>query len=70
VVTLRAVEKFEGVLTTAAGLVAPGGRLCLLIGSGQLAIAQEMLKSGWNWRDPVAIPRSAERVVVIADKSQ
>ena len=70
VVTLRAVEKFEGVLTTAAGLVAPGGRLCLLIGSAQLAIAQEMLKSGWNWRDPVAIPRSAERVVVIADKSQ
>lgn len=70
VVTLRAVEKFEGVLPTAADLVAPDGRLCLLIGSGQLAKAQEILKLGWSWRHPVAIPQSAERVVAIADKSQ
>ncbi len=34
VVTLRAVEKFAAVLPVASGLVAPGGRLCLLIGAG------------------------------------
>lgn len=35
VVTLRAVERFESALPVAAGLVAPGGRLCLLIGAGR-----------------------------------
>jgi 16S rRNA (guanine527-N7)-methyltransferase len=36
VVTLRAVEKFESVLPIAKKLVAPGGRICLLIGRAQV----------------------------------
>jgi 16S rRNA (guanine527-N7)-methyltransferase len=35
VVTLRAVERFESVLPVAAGLLATGGRLCLLIGASR-----------------------------------
>ena len=37
VVTLRAVERFETILPTAANLVAPTGRIALLIGSAQLS---------------------------------
>jgi 16S rRNA (guanine527-N7)-methyltransferase len=66
VVTLRAVEKFERVLPVAAGLVAPGGRLCLLIGEKQLATAREFVREPFSWRDPVAIPQSDGRVVAIA----
>ncbi len=68
VVTLRAVERFEETLPIAATLVAPRGRLCLLIGSRQLEKAREVLDSGWSWRNPAAIPQSEERVVAIADK--
>jgi 16S rRNA (guanine527-N7)-methyltransferase len=38
VVTLRAVEKFESVLPIAKKLVAPGGRICLLISRTQLPV--------------------------------
>ncbi len=43
VVTLRAVERFESILPVAARLVAPGGRLALLIGQTQLPQAQSVL---------------------------
>lgn len=42
VVTLRAVERFDSVLPVAAGLVAPGGRLCLLIGGRQKTALSEI----------------------------
>jgi len=42
VVTLRAVERFESTLPAAARLVAPGGRLALLIGSNQLPLAESI----------------------------
>jgi 16S rRNA (guanine527-N7)-methyltransferase len=35
VVTLRAVEKFESILPVGVSLLAPGGRLCLLVGARQ-----------------------------------
>ena len=38
-VTLRAVEQFDRALPVAASLVAPGGRLCLLIGASQMETA-------------------------------
>ena len=68
VVTLRAVEKFESVLPIAAGLATPEGRLCLLIGEKQFATARQLLGDTWQWRDPVAIPKSEGRVVAIASK--
>ena len=67
-VTLRAVEKFESVLLVAAGLVAPQGRLCLLIGEKQISRAQELLGDSWRWREAVPIPQSADRVVAIASQ--
>ncbi len=65
-VTMRAVEKFERALPVAAGLVAPGGRLCLLIGANQFDSARKLVGRNWHWHDPVAIPLSEDRVVVVA----
>ena len=65
VVTLRAVERFESILPVAARLVAPEGRLALLIGQAQLAQAQSSLPI-WNWSDPVPVPKSKSRVLAIA----
>ncbi len=42
-VTLRAVERFETTLPTAAALIAPAGRLALLIGSAQEPTARASL---------------------------
>jgi len=69
VVTLRAVERFEEVLPVAAGLVAPGGKLCLLIGSAQLATAQQTLGAGWQWSAPENVPQSMARVVVSGQRA-
>jgi 16S rRNA (guanine527-N7)-methyltransferase len=67
VVTLRAVERFDSILPVAANLVAPGGRLALLIGQTQLPRAQSVLPA-LNWSDPIAIPASQSRVFAIACK--
>jgi len=65
VVTFRAVERFESVLTIASRLVGPGGRLALLIGSAQLPTAQSILP-GLVWSAPIAIPDSQSRILAIA----
>ena len=67
-VTLRAVEQFENALLVAAGLVAPGGKLCLLIGAGQVPTAHEILGANWIWPDPVAVPQSSGRVVLVGSR--
>jgi 16S rRNA (guanine527-N7)-methyltransferase len=64
-VTLRAVERFTTVLPTAARLVAPGGRLALLIGQAQVDQAQALLPF-LDWRARRPIPQSASRVLVSA----
>jgi 16S rRNA (guanine527-N7)-methyltransferase len=65
VVTLRAVEHFEKVLPIATSLVAPGGRLALLIGQAQLEqthnLAPELI-----WTPSIPIPLSASRVLAIS----
>jgi len=67
VVTLRAVERFEAILPVAATLVAPEGRLALLIGSTQLELAVAALPM-LSWGNPVPIPLSRSRVVAIAHR--
>jgi 16S rRNA (guanine527-N7)-methyltransferase len=62
-VVLRAVEKFEQILSPAASLVSPGGRLGLLIGEQQLQLAQKLLPG--SWLGPTLIPESGNRVLVI-----
>jgi 16S rRNA (guanine527-N7)-methyltransferase len=64
VATLRAVERFEFILPIAAGLVAPTGRLALLIGAAQIRQAQSALPTV-TWSDPEPIPQSQSRVLLI-----
>jgi 16S rRNA (guanine527-N7)-methyltransferase len=69
VVILRAVERFSSALPTAARLVAPGGRLALLIGQAQIAQATELLPSA-TWNAPLPLPLSASRVLLIGHSRQ
>jgi 16S rRNA (guanine527-N7)-methyltransferase len=63
-VTLRAVEHFAQILPVAAALVAPGGRLALLIGSSQLGEARSLLPS-LTWSEPLPVPRSQSRTLFV-----
>jgi len=64
IVTMRAVERFDEVVGVTAGLVGPGGRLVLLIGEDQVAKAREVVQR-LKWENPVPIPYSARRVVLV-----
>jgi len=65
-VTLRAVEQFDQALPTAAGLVAPGGRLALLIGESQRESALALLRGGES--SALAVPASEQRLLLIWHK--
>ncbi|HVN18592.1 MAG TPA: 16S rRNA (guanine(527)-N(7))-methyltransferase RsmG [Dongiaceae bacterium] len=65
VVTLRAVEHFESILPIAARLVAPEGRLALLIGQSQLLTARQLLPT-LTWNPPIPIPGSNARTLAVA----
>jgi 16S rRNA (guanine527-N7)-methyltransferase len=65
VVTLRAVENFAAILPTAASLVAPGGRLALLISSAQSETARSAFPQ-LSWDPPIQIPNSRSRILLIA----
>ena len=61
-VTLRAVERFDSALPAAARLLAPGGRVALLIGRSQLSTLAS-LAPGISWDAPIAVPQSDSRVL-------
>jgi 16S rRNA (guanine527-N7)-methyltransferase len=63
VVTLRAVEHFETILSQAQAFLAPNGSLALLIGSSQLTHLKTQTKLIWN--PPIPVPQSQERVLSI-----
>lgn len=67
-VTLRAVEKFERILPVAAHLVAPAGRLALLIGAAQLPLASRLLPA-LSWSAPLPLPHSTGRIISVAHVS-
>jgi len=67
-VTLRAVEKFEAALPTAVSLLNPGGRLALLIGTGQAASAKDLLTGVAI--NTISVPGSRERILLTADRNQ
>jgi 16S rRNA (guanine527-N7)-methyltransferase len=62
-VTMRAVEKFESAVPIAASLLAPGGRLAILIGEAQREPALALLPAGLS--ESVALPGSAQRILLI-----
>jgi 16S rRNA (guanine527-N7)-methyltransferase len=67
VVTLRAVECFESILPVAAALVAPLGRLALLIGASQHNQGRAS-QPGFTWSKPIPIPHSRARVLLIGHR--
>jgi len=68
VVTLRAVEHFDSILPAAAALVAPAGRLALLIGRTQ-AENVPRLAARFAWEPPAPMPASTERILLIGRRS-
>jgi len=62
-VTMRAVEKFDRALAVAARLVAPGGRLALLIGEAQRERALSLLPEGES--SVFALPSSQQRILLV-----
>jgi len=67
VVTLRAVERFPDILPVSAALVAPGGRLALLIGSSQQAHVHASLPA-FHWFPPAPVPLSTSRTLLIGTR--
>lgn len=65
VLTLRAVEHFAAILPVAANLLAPGGRLAMLIGISQRDEAQFLLPT-LTWSAPIPIPESTNRILQLA----
>jgi 16S rRNA (guanine527-N7)-methyltransferase len=68
IVTMRAVEKFDSAIRVAETLVVAGGKLALLIGAAQADAASKTLPK-LTWQDPIAIPESRERVLLVGTKS-
>jgi len=64
-VTLRAVEKFDEVLPIAGHLVKPGGRLALLIGTGQIGSAHQLPE--FDWQEAIKVPQSRTRVLLVGN---
>ncbi len=62
-VTVRAVERFTDVLPIAAKLLAPSGRLGLLIASSQAAAVRSTLPR-LSWGNPLPIPGSHSRILL------
>jgi len=63
-VSLRAVERFENTLPLARPLLQVGGRIVLLIGSAQVETAKSLL-SDLRWQEPIPIPLSRSRVLLV-----
>ena len=64
VVTLRAVERLPKVLPIAANLLAPHGRLALLISTSQLESTRSAMPN-LIWNDPIPIPQSESRIILV-----
>lgn len=67
-VMLRAVEKFEHALPMAVRLTKATGRSALMIGAGQVELAQR-LSTEVSWGDAVQIPCSNSRELLVGIRS-
>jgi 16S rRNA (guanine527-N7)-methyltransferase len=66
-VTFRAVESFERMLSIANSLARPTGRIGVLIGSAQIEAARARVPEV-NWQLPISVPNSRARVLLIGSK--
>jgi 16S rRNA (guanine527-N7)-methyltransferase len=67
-VTMRAVEKFDKALLLAQTLAQSGGQIVLMISSSQVETAKGVATET-EWSEPVAVPGSHSRVLLIGTKS-
>jgi 16S rRNA (guanine527-N7)-methyltransferase len=67
IVTFRAVERFQDAVPIAARLVAPTGRVALLIGRSQLD-RLPALAATFHWLEPLRVPLSANRVLLLGQR--
>ena len=68
IVTLRAVEKHQQALATAARLVSPGGRLALLLGAPRATEVPGLLP-GFSLDPPINLPGSSTRVLLVGRRN-
>lgn len=66
-VTFRAVERFERILSIAFSLVKPRGRVAILVGSDQVGLAQSTL-SRVDWKAAIPIPLSKSRTLLVGNR--
>jgi len=66
-VMLRAVEKFDEALPMAVRLATAGGRIALMIGSGQMEPARK-LSSDVNWGNGIQVPCGTSRQLLVGTK--
>jgi 16S rRNA (guanine527-N7)-methyltransferase len=66
-VTFRAVERFAAILPVASSLVAPQGRLALLIGAAE-SEKLATLETSFQWQNGLQIPLSSSRLLRIGKK--
>jgi 16S rRNA (guanine527-N7)-methyltransferase len=67
IVTLRAVERFQDALPIAARLVAPTGRLALLIGKRQIDSLPDLVPT-FHWLEPLSVPLSENRILLTGQR--
>jgi 16S rRNA (guanine527-N7)-methyltransferase len=67
-VLLRAVERFDEASAVAVRLAKPGGSVALMVGSGQIEPARK-LSPEVSWSNPVQIPCSSSRALLVGIKS-
>jgi 16S rRNA (guanine527-N7)-methyltransferase len=67
-VMLRAVEKFEQALRMAVSLTNDGGRIALMIGSGQVEAARKLAVEV-IWNDAIKVPCSLSRELLVGIKA-
>jgi 16S rRNA (guanine527-N7)-methyltransferase len=66
-VTARAVGHFEQLLDWSRRVLRPSGSLVLWLGRKD---AHRVSRSqGWRWRDPIVMPASSRRVVLVGEKA-
>lgn len=68
-VTLRAVDRMEQALAAVARLVSPHGWLAPLITGAQFPSIQAAVSSHFAWSEPIPLPFSTDRILVLAHRS-
>ena len=67
IVSWRAVERFQDALPSAVRLVAPKGRLALLVGRRQMTRLRDLAPT-FHWSEPIPIPFSDARILIIGQR--